>query len=386
MNIRMIGMLSAGHMTNDLSQGAIPALLPFLIAQHNISYSAAAGIVFAFTLTGTMVQPLFGYLADQTSKKWMLPAALLLTSSGFALIGFASNYYALIATVIFCGIGSAAFHPEAARYVNFAGGRQQATAMSIFGVGGTLGFALGPLLITTSVLHWGPTGSLVMLVPTCIAIVMLLTQACRLEHLEKTEETAVLRKESDANSDNWNAFIRLILTIIGKSILFYGLVTFIPLYWVKVLNQSETAGAAALSLFSLSGVIGNLFGGKLADRFGHVKIIIIGCALLIPCLPALAWAENVHVATLLLIPTGIFLLMTYGPTVVSGQRYLPNHIGLSSGMTLGVAFSIGGLVAPLLGSLADNYGIWFALASISFVPVVITLLAYTLPATERAAN
>lgn len=382
MNIRMIGMLSAGHMTNDLNQGAIPALLPFLIAQHGISYTAAAGVVFAFTLTATMAQPLFGYLADQTSQKWMLPAALLLTSSGFALIGFTSNYFALIATVIFCGIGSAAFHPEAARYVNFAGGRQKATAMSIFGVGGTLGFALGPLLITASVLHWGPTGSLVMLIPATIAIMMILTQSSNLESLENTEEVAASHNKSDSNSDNWNAFIRLTLTIVGKSILFYGLITFIPLYWVEVLNQSETAGAAALTVFSLSGVAGNLLGGRLADRFGHVKVIILGCASLIPCLPALGWADNVHVATFLLVPTGAFLLMTYGPTVVSGQKYLPNHIGLSSGMTLGVAFSIGGLTAPLLGSVADSYGIWFALASISFIPILITLIASTLPTTE----
>lgn len=378
----MVGMLSAGHMANDLNQGAIPALLPFLIAQHDISYAAAAGIVFAFTLTGTMIQPLFGYLADKISKKWIIPAALFLTSSGFALIGFASSYFALISTVILCGIGSAAFHPEAARYVNFAGGMKKATAMSVFGVGGTLGFALGPLLITTSVLHWGSEGSLVMLIPASIAIIMILTQSSHLESLEKTQNIVAPQKESAPSSNNWNAFARLTLTIVGKSIIFYGLITFIPLYWVEVLQQSKTSGAVALTVFSISGVIGNLLGGRLADHFGHVKIIVLGCALLIPCLPALAWAEHASVATFLLIPTGAFLLMTYGPTVVSGQKYLPNHIGFSSGMTLGVAFSIGGLVAPLLGSVADNHGIWFVLVSISFIPILITLIAFTLPATE----
>lgn len=382
MNIRMVGMLSAGHLANDLNQGAIAALLPFLITQNGLSYTAATGIVFAFTLTSTMVQPLFGYLADRLSYKWIIPAALFLASGGFAMIGFAPSYLALITTVVLCGIGSAAFHPEAARYINFAGGMKKATAMSIFGVGGSLGFALGPLLITTSVLHWGLQGSIVMLVPASLTILLMLTQSSSFESLGDIENVAIPHIESVPKEDNWDAFLKLTLTIVGKSIVFYGLITFIPLYWVEVLNQSETAGAAALTVFSMSGVIGTLLGGKLADRFGHVKIIILGCVCLTPCLPALAWFGNVHITTLLLIPTGAFLLMTYGPTIVSGQRYLPNHIGFSSGMTLGVAFSIGGLVAPLLGSIADHYGLWFVLASIAVIPFLILPIVFTLPDTE----
>jgi len=102
--------------------------------------------------------------------------------------------------------------------------------------------------------------------------------------------------------------------------------------------------------------------------------------MLIPSLPALILAENVYLATLLLVPVGMFLSMTYSPTIVMGQTYLPNNIGLSSGMTLGVAFSIGGMVMPLLGVVADHYGIWYALASITFIPVLIALTARTLPA------
>ena len=382
MNYRMLGILSAGHLVNDFNQGAIPALLPFLIAKHGISYAAAAGIVFSFTIGSTLIQPLFGYLADRFSRPWIIPAGVLLAGSGLALTGLAPNYWLLILVVLISGMGSAAFHPEAARYVNFAGGEQKATAMSLFGVGGTLGFASGPLVITSAVLLWDLKGTLVVLIPAGIAALLLLFQSSRLTTLVEDEKIRTLNGPTTLTKDNWGAFGRLTLTIIGKSVLFYGLITFIPLYWVKVMDQSAAAAAAALSLFLVSGVLGNLVGGWLADRFGRVRMIVVGCALLIPSLPALVWASNVYIATLLLIPVGSFLSMTYSPTIVMGQTYLPNHIGLSSGMTLGVAFSIGGMAAPLLGKVADHHGIWYALVSIAFIPILITGISWTLPAVE----
>lgn len=385
MNYRMLGLLSAGHLVNDFNQGAIPALLPFLIAKHGISYAAAAGIVFSFTISSTLLQPLFGYLADRLSRAWIIPAGVLLAGSGLAFTGLAPNYGLLVLAVLLSGMGSAAFHPEAARYVNFAGGMQKATAMSIFGVGGTIGFASGPLVITSAVLLWDLNGTMIVLIPTGIAALLILFQSSSLTALERTEKTRINEMPFPLAEDNWGAFGRLSLTIIGKSVLFYGLITFIPLYWVKTLDQPEAVGAAALSFFMLSGVLGNMIGGWLADRFGRVRMIFVGCALLIPSLPALVWANNVYLATLLLIPVGMFLSMTYSPTIVMGQTYLPNHLGLSTGMTLGVAFSIGGMTAPLLGMIADHHGIWYALVSIAFIPILITGTAWTLPPGEPIA-
>jgi FSR family fosmidomycin resistance protein-like MFS transporter len=367
-------------MVNDLNQGAIPALLPFLIARHGLSYAAAAAIVFAFTFCSTISQPFFGYLADRFERSRFIPAGLFMAGTGLAFTGIVPTYGMLILMVMISGTGSAAFHPEAARYVNYSGGENKATAMSVFGVGGTLGFALGPLLITSAVLAWDLRGTLVVLIPAGFTAAMLITQSPRLAALRAERKyTGEHHGVGTRGKDDWSSFSRLSLTIVGKSILFYVLITFIPLYWIHVLHQPEETGALALSIFSLSGVFGNLLGGRLADRFGHVRVIITGCALLMPCLPALVWTNNVNLATLLLVPVGAFLLMTYGPTIIMGQSYLPNHIGFSSGMTLGVAFSIGGMAAPLLGAAADHYGIRVALASITVIPVLITGVAFTLP-------
>ena len=187
MNYRTLGMLAAGHLVNDFNQGAIPALLPFLIAKHGISYAAAAGIVFSFTISATIIQPLFGHFADRYSRTWIIPTGIFIAGSGLALTGLAPNYLFLVLMVLLSGIGSAAFHPEAARYANFAGGERKATALSIFGVGGTLGFSSGPLVITSAVLFWGLRGTLVVLIPVTIVAVFIFFQLSRLTTLEKEE-------------------------------------------------------------------------------------------------------------------------------------------------------------------------------------------------------
>lgn len=384
MKYRDIGVLSIGHMVTDINQGALPAMLPFFIAAYDLSYAAAAGIVFAANMTSSIVQPLFGYAADRFSKPWLLSAGLMLAGLGLALAGMFQQYQYILLLAIISGIGIAAYHPEAARLVNFAAGARKGTAMSLFGVGGTLGFALGPLIITMALLRWGLQGSLVLIVPVSIMALVMASQFSRFESLASAGGRGRGESGAEASKDNWGAFSRLTIAIIGRSVIFYGLNTFIPIYWIKVLEQSKTAGALALTIFAGAGIAGNLLGGGLADRVGQKKVLLLGFFGLTIFLPVLILVDNILLATLLLIPIGLLLYGTYSPSIVLGQTYLPNRVGLSSGVTLGLAVAIGGGAAPVIGKLADLHGVWFSLASIAFLPIVFALVALSLPDPQGA--
>ena len=165
--------------------------------------------------------------------------------------------------------------------------------------------------------------------------------------------------------------------------IFYGLNTFIPIYWINGLHQSKATGAMALTLFAGSGILGNLLGGSLADRIGQKKVVLIGFIGLTLLLPLLISTDYVFIATLLLIPIGLMQSATYSPTIVLGQSYLPNRVGFSSGVTLGVAFAIGGGAVPIIGKIADIYGIWYAMASVACMPVLTAAISLTLPEAKR---
>ncbi len=378
MEKRSIYLLSIGHLVTDLNQGAIPAMLPVLLAKHDLTYASAAGIVFAANITSSVVQPIFGHAADRFSKAWLLPLALLLAGFGVAMIGMVDNYYLILTLAGISGVGIAAYHPEAARRVHLSGGENKAEAMSLFGIGGTLGFAIGPLYMTTAILWFDLKGSLCLLIPVGLVAALITKYLPNVQTTFRSTD----RNGEGCREDAWRAFSFLSICIAARSVLFFGFLTFIPLYWVSVLGQTKVAGGIALSAMTIAGVIGNLAGGRLADRLGNTRIILAGFTMLIPLIPLLLWIQNPAIALLVLIPIGFALMATYAPSVVLGQKYLPNHIGFASGVTLGIAVAAGGIAAPLLGRVADIYGLATVFSGLALLPAINILIAYFLP--ERA--
>src|SRR5207237_9701089 len=173
-NAKLIALLSLGHVVVDLNQRSLSAFLPFLKTAHQRSYSAVATIVLAANVASSIVQPLFGYFADQTARRWMLPASVLLTGGGFALMGLAPGYAALLGLVVVMGLGVAAYHPEAYKTATGVAGARKATALSWFSLGGNVGVALGPPLVTALIAGLGLAGTLGMIVPTVIVTAVLL--------------------------------------------------------------------------------------------------------------------------------------------------------------------------------------------------------------------
>ena len=141
---RGLGLLGGAHLSVDLCQAAVPALLPFFVDQRGYSYAAAGALVFAATVGSSLIQPLFGHAADRLQLPWLMPAGVLAAGAGIALAGLASSYALTFAAIVLSGVGVAAFHPEGARHANYASGDSKAQGMSLFALGGNAGFALGP--------------------------------------------------------------------------------------------------------------------------------------------------------------------------------------------------------------------------------------------------
>ncbi|HEX4714689.1 MAG TPA: MFS transporter [Ktedonobacteraceae bacterium] len=387
MDRRAISVLAAGHLCIDLCQGAVPALLPFLIVERHLSYAAAASLVLATSLASSVIQPLFGSLADRFAAPWFMPVGLLLAGLGLAGAGVATDFWQIVLAMMISGVGVATFHPEAARWVNLVASQKRATAMSIFSVGGNLGFAIGPLLTTGLLLVFGLRGAALLLVPLVIVSLALILSFPRLlTYHQRTVKSTEKTKPAEANA--WGAFSLLTVAIICRSIVFYGLNTFLPLYWIAVLHQSKSAGALALTMVLASGAIGTLISGHLADRYGRRVVVLAGFALLTPLLLAFVTlgAANVPLSLVLLLPIGLALFAPASVTIVMGQEYLPGYIGTASGVTLGLAVSVGGITTPLFGHIADLYGVHASLVGLIFVPLLAVGATLALPRDRRKST
>jgi len=172
---RGLAVLASGHVCADMAQGAVPALLPFLVAQRGLSYAAAAALVLAASVGSSVIQPLFGLGSDRLSLPWLMPVGVALAGIGVALVGVTSSYAATAAVIAIGGVGVAAFHPEAARFANHVSGERRGAGMSLFSLGGNAGFALGPIFVTPLVLALGLRGTLLLgVVPLVVAVVLAL--------------------------------------------------------------------------------------------------------------------------------------------------------------------------------------------------------------------
>jgi len=379
MNRKAIALLSAGHACVDLCQGTIPALLPALIVAQHLSYTAAAGLVFAANAASSVIQPFFGYFADRLRVPWLMPAGVLIAGSGLAIASLVPGYWLIALCMCISGVGIAAYHPEAARLMHYTAGKRKATGMSMFSVGGNLGFALGPLSMTAVLVVFGLRGTPVLLAPLAVTALLLLLYNKGMTAAR--DETLPQDKSEKSRSDAWGPFLRLTATLMCRSMTFYGLNTFLPLYWIAVLHHSQAAGGVVLSVLLLAGLSGTLLGGRLADRYGRRFVVLTGLGMLVPCLLLflLVSPRSPVLAVAMLVPLGLALFAPASVMIVMGQEYLPNRVGTASGVTLGLAVSVGGIAAPLLGRVADLYGISIMLAGLALLPLVGFVCAFTLP-------
>ncbi len=380
---RAMAMLSAGHLFTDISQGAVPALLLFLMTRDHLSYAAASALVLAATVSSSVIQPLFGHLSDRLSLPWLIPLGPGLGGLGIALVGIAPSYGLIFAAVVLSGIGVACFHPEGSRFANYVSGERRASGMSLFSVGGNLGFALGPVLVTPLILAFGLHGTLFVLIPTWVAAGVILAELPRLRTFRSDVVGGKVQRTQQPAE--WRAFSVLAGVIALRSFVYFGLVTFIPLYYVHVLHASKALGNSALAVMLLGGAIGTLLGGPLADRCGR-RTVLIGSMLSLPPLITAFLLAGPGVGLALVAVMGAATIATFAVTIVMGQEFLPGRLGVSSGVTIGLSIGLGGVGVPLLGLLADAAGLRTVFITMAAFPVLALMLTFALPRRHPGAT
>ena len=351
-----ICILSAAHAVADLPPGALPALLPFFALYYHLSYTEIAGLMFASSCLSSDVQPVFGLLADRSDKNALMATGVLLSGIGLALTGFVSGYWTVFAGVTLMGIGSAIFHPQAARSVNFLAGKQKSTGIGIFSVGGNAGFGFGPLIAVWAVTLWGLKGTALFgIFGIAFALVLLilnarLTQATAQSRSENAPDCKVRFREG---TNDWHAFARLTLVIIGRSVVFCTVSAFLPLYCIRTLGVTEAVAGTTIAVLAFGCAAMTLLGGYLGDRIGLIRMLRLGSLVLVPSTAALVLCPNIFWIYVVLMVLSFGINAPYPAFVVLGQTYLAKNIGFASGVTLGLSFSVGGLFVPILGKLAD---------------------------------
>jgi MFS transporter, FSR family, fosmidomycin resistance protein len=372
----ILALLGATHAIDDLYQGAVPALLPFLAIERHYSYAGLTGLTLAATFLSSAIQPAFGVLTDRRRVGWLIAAGLLVAGTGVGLSGLGDSYLITWLAICVSGIGVAAYHPEATRTARGVAG-DSTQAMSWFSVGGNIGIALGPVLVTPVLLVTGLRGTPLLALPAAAMAALLAIRRPwrRAQAAARPARSAGAGETDRPPRDDWRSFARLTAVVVTRSIAYFGIASLLALFVIRRFHEPTAVGSAALTAFVAAGAVGSLTGGWLADRWQRLGTMRLGYACAIPAMVLVAAAPNVFVAFAAAIAAGLFLYLPFAIQVTLGQDYLPNRIGTASGVTLGLAMSIGGLAAPLFGLLADSQGPAVSLAVLAGLPLLSLALA-----------
>lgn len=366
-------LMMIAHLCDDLNQGALVAVIPFLVLHNGYSYAEVTALLLASNAASAIIQPLFGWLGDKKPRPWLMAAGIFLAGIGMAGVGVLPNYPLIMASAMLSGIGVAMFHPEGGRLGNLTAGEQKGKGMSIFAVGGKLGFTFGPLVATAAITLWGLPGTLIFIIPSTLCAAILLSQNKALLSYSNPDKQS---SDDSLYQDNWVGFGFVMGAICCRSIMYYAFLSFIPLFLVYNLGQEEAFASSVISLFALVCAVGTIASGWAGQLLGAKKLIIVSYACVAIEVVIFAFNGSLIVALILIALLALTCDISYPSAVAMGQSFVPHHLGMASGLSFGVMVCIGGLMTPVFGLIGDYFGlqvVMLCVTAIALLGIIITL-------------
>ncbi len=378
-------LIFLGHVAVDASQGTLPVVVAQLKTVFGLTYFQVGLIMMVLNLTSSVIQPVFGMISDRFRTGWFVPAGILWTAAAMGLIGWSPNYASAVLLVGLAGLGTAAFHPRAMMAVYMVSGLKRGLGAAIFSTGGNLGFALGPVLGSLLVLGIGLHATLWLIPLGALLFLVIRFYPGDFLHREVRKSTAAaVGGASAAVAIPWISLIAVCLIVTLRSWVYMSSITYLPMLF-QSRGIQLSSGSLILTLFLTCGAAAGLFGGHLSDRMGR-KSVIVGSSLLFPLLAGPMLLTQGIWTWVLAGAAGAALLASFSVTIVLAQELLPRHLGLASGLILGLGFGTGGLGTALSGFLADRFGLTHTFGILALAPLVsaaLTMLIKSPPAETR---
>ncbi len=374
---RVLG-LSMGHFINDMYVGFLAPLLPLIIDKLGISITLAAGLMSILSIFTSLAQPVFAFIADKIRRPYMVILGPLMTAIFFSAIGWAHSYATLVVVIILGGIGTAAFHPQAAAFVGKSSGRQSGLAMSVFVTGGSGGYYMGPVVIMSIVTWLGLEYSFVSIVPGVLIAAILFFILPKLPHAPNRHAQVHGHIEIPHQV---RAIVFLYFISMIRSFLISGFNTFIPIY-MEEQHYSPMMFAVALTAFGIPGAVGSLFGGALSDRFGRRTTIFTTIAVSLPFFGLFLALDGLPSLVGLAV-AGFAIYSSVPVVIIMAQELFPGRVNVASSLVMGLSWGVAGVMVTPLGALAERIGLSNALTLLILLGVVSCVLTLFLPETKR---
>jgi FSR family fosmidomycin resistance protein-like MFS transporter len=371
-----LGWLMFAHFANDLYVNFLNALLPLLADAHHFSLAQAGLLVSISTITGSILQPVFGYLADSARLRAVAVVGLASTVLGSSLLGVAPSYSALAFLSLLYGFGIAAFHPQSAGLVHQLSGERKGTRFATYIMAGQTGQALSPLIAAYIAVRAGLPWVAVTAIPGLIvAFVLLRVVPWHVRTPQRAAASGSPESLRSALRQNLPGLIRLMGLVLSRSLVVQCMLVLLPFLY-RTRGAPATTGAAAITAMVFAGALGGMTAGYLSDRYGRRRVLFV--SFIIATVVPGGILSSGPASIILLALGGGALFGSSSLVTVEAQSLLPTHASTAAGLMMGLGMGMGGLLVGTVGALAQAFGIVRVLMVVSLLPVPGSLLTLTL--------
>ncbi len=360
--------VALAHGLNDGYGAFLSALMPLIIERLGISLALAGLLTSVRSSIASFGQWPLGMAVDRFGAKTFALLGPALTVTAMCLLGVMPSYAAVVALLFFAGLGTAAFHPAGASLV--PEGKARGLRMALFSAGGTLGVALGPILVTQTVARFDLSSVPFLLIPAAFLLLLIGVSLPR-------SSRSPGEKMSFVRHPQRNQILRLWGMGMCRDMVGTAVSGFLAVVWAQR-GASLTLAGLTITLYALAGALGDILGGRLSDRYGRREILVGAILLAVPALYLFLLTDGA-LSLFFLALFGLASAASVPVSVAYGQELMPESRGLVSGLLLGLAWGIGSLLVTGVGAIADRIGLESALGIVGLALVPAAFLTFSLP-------
>ena len=368
-NKKAIIWLSLAHLVSDVYSGFLNPLMPFIAAKLNFSMALATVLVAITQICSNMLQPIFGFFADNMLKRFFIFWGLILSSIFIPLAPSAPNVALFTVFMIIGCLGGSFFHPQSMGFITIFSPKNCATNMGIFISMGSLGFAFGPLIAAFVTQKAGLDNIFYTSIFGLVLASFMFIFVPKLSKIEKqpvkkdfkkTFTEILLNKQIDY----------LMLVAMMKSLVTSSSCILLPFLW-QSMGYSPFYIGFALFLFVFLGSIGSFISPYLEKLLGSKFIIYLSMWGTFPLMIGFALTyKGMPVVSMIFFGIIGFITMLAQPVmVVWAQKILPEYKSIVSGFINGFCWGIIAMLLSVLGTIAQKFGIIEVLIILTFTPI-----------------
>lgn len=380
-NYKIIFILTLVHFTGDFYSSFFTPLLPAFVDKLGLTLAQVGLITGLVRFLAFIVQPVVGYMSDRHETRKFIIIGLSLAFFCIPFSGLAPNFTLLLLALCLGSLGSSMFHPATTGMVPLYSGNRTGFCLSIFNTGGTLSFALGPVFITWYVAKYGLEAmpyTLILGLVACIFCFKYLPKPIS----ENLSHLGFLGSMKESLGKVYKPILLIWGVMVLRAITGQTFMTFMPIFLANKGHDLTSVGLF-FSLFIMGGTLSGLLAGYMADRIGFKKIFFLSFILMPPTLLLYLFLPGpwIYFTSFL---AGFTVLASLPLGVVMAQKLAPKSRAMVSSLMMGFAYGLGGVFTPIVGKLADIYGLETILFYSAFIPLLCLVLIVKFPDVDQA--